>query len=33
MAALLERLDGHAPPDVSLPGELIVRGSTAPPPR
>jgi DNA-binding LacI/PurR family transcriptional regulator len=31
MAALLERLDGHAPPDVSLPGELIVRGSTAPP--
>jgi LacI family transcriptional regulator len=31
MTALLERLDGHAPPDVSLPGELIVRGSTAPP--
>jgi DNA-binding LacI/PurR family transcriptional regulator len=31
MAALLERLDGHAPPDVSLPVELIVRGSTAPP--
>ncbi|MGH3379671.1 MAG: LacI family DNA-binding transcriptional regulator [Actinoallomurus sp.] len=31
MAALLERLDGNAPPDVSLPGELIVRGSTAPP--
>jgi LacI family transcriptional regulator len=33
MVTLLERLDGHAPPDVSLPGELIVRGSTAPPPR
>jgi LacI family transcriptional regulator len=32
MVTLLERLDGHAPPDVSLPGELIVRGSTAPPP-
>lgn len=32
MAALLARLDGHEPPDVSLPGELIVRGSTAPPP-
>ena len=31
MAALLERLDGHAPPDVSLPGELIARDSTAPP--
>lgn len=31
MTALLERLDGQAPPDVSLPGELIVRGSTAPP--
>ncbi|MFB9835415.1 LacI family DNA-binding transcriptional regulator [Actinoallomurus acaciae] len=31
MAALLARLDGHAPADVSLPGELIVRGSTAPP--
>jgi DNA-binding LacI/PurR family transcriptional regulator len=31
MTTLLERLDGHAPPDVSLPGELIVRGSTAPP--
>jgi len=29
MAALLERLDGRTPPDVSLPGELIVRGSTA----
>jgi DNA-binding LacI/PurR family transcriptional regulator len=33
MTALLERLDGHTPPDVSLPGELIVRGSTAPPRR
>jgi len=32
MAALLACLDGHAPADVSLPGELIVRGSTAPPP-
>jgi DNA-binding LacI/PurR family transcriptional regulator len=31
MTALLERLDGHHPPAVSLPGELIVRGSTAPP--
>jgi DNA-binding LacI/PurR family transcriptional regulator len=31
MTALLERLDGRIPPDVSLPGELIVRGSTAPP--
>jgi DNA-binding LacI/PurR family transcriptional regulator len=31
MTALLERLDGHAPPDVSLPGELMIRGSTAPP--
>ncbi|GLY87545.1 LacI family DNA-binding transcriptional regulator [Actinoallomurus iriomotensis] len=31
MTALLERLDGQAPPDVSLPAELIVRGSTAPP--
>jgi DNA-binding LacI/PurR family transcriptional regulator len=31
MATLLERLDGKTPPDVSLPGELIVRGSTAPP--
>lgn len=31
MTALLERLDGQAPPDVSLPGELIVRGSTARP--
>ncbi|GAB2871328.1 LacI family DNA-binding transcriptional regulator [Actinoallomurus bryophytorum] len=31
MTALLERLDGQTPPDVSLPGELIVRGSTAPP--
>jgi DNA-binding LacI/PurR family transcriptional regulator len=30
MTALLERLDGHTPADVSLPGELIVRGSTAP---
>lgn len=29
MTALLERLDGHEPPHVSLPGELIVRGSTA----
>jgi DNA-binding LacI/PurR family transcriptional regulator len=29
MTALLERLDGRTPPDVSLPGELIVRGSTA----
>jgi DNA-binding LacI/PurR family transcriptional regulator len=33
MTALLERLDGRTPPDVSLPGELIVRGSTAPPRR
>jgi DNA-binding LacI/PurR family transcriptional regulator len=33
MTALLERLDGHTPPDVSLPGELIIRGSTAPPGR
>ncbi len=31
MMALLERLDGGTPPDVSLPGELIVRGSTARP--
>ncbi len=31
MAALLERLAGHHPPSVSLPGELVVRGSTAPP--
>lgn len=31
MTALLERLDGHEPRHVSLPGELIVRGSTAPP--
>jgi LacI family transcriptional regulator len=33
MTALLERLDGQTPPDVSLTGELIVRGSTAPPRR
>jgi DNA-binding LacI/PurR family transcriptional regulator len=31
MAALLERLNGLDPPGVSLPGRLIVRGSTAPP--
>lgn len=31
MTALLSRLDGETPPNVSLPGELIVRGSTAPP--
>lgn len=31
MRALLERLDGQTPPDVSLPGDLIIRGSTAPP--
>lgn len=31
MTALLERLDGRDPPDVSLPGVLIVRNSTAPP--
>lgn len=31
MTALLECLDGHHPPGVSLAGELIVRGSTAPP--
>ena len=29
MTTLLARLDGETPPDVSLPGELIVRGSTA----
>lgn len=29
MTALLERLDGGIPGDVSLPGELVVRGSTA----
>jgi DNA-binding LacI/PurR family transcriptional regulator len=31
MTALLARLDGEAPPYVSLPVELIVRDSTAPP--
>ncbi len=31
MAALLERLDGLDPPGLSLPGHLVVRGSTAPP--
>ncbi len=31
MDALLERLSGLDPPGVSLPGRLIVRGSTAPP--
>jgi LacI family transcriptional regulator len=31
MAALLERLDGRTPSDVFLPGELVVRGSTARP--
>ncbi|MBW8481654.1 LacI family DNA-binding transcriptional regulator [Actinomadura parmotrematis] len=32
MAALLELLGGGAPAPVSLPGRLVVRGSTAPPP-
>jgi DNA-binding LacI/PurR family transcriptional regulator len=31
MTALLARLDGQVPPNVSLPCELIVRASTAPP--
>lgn len=31
MTALLSLLDGETPPYVSLPGELIVRDSTAPP--
>jgi DNA-binding LacI/PurR family transcriptional regulator len=33
MAALLELLDGHRPSSVSLPGELVVRASTARPGR
>ncbi|HEX2313147.1 MAG TPA: LacI family DNA-binding transcriptional regulator [Thermomonospora sp.] len=33
MAALLELLDGGAPRSRSLPGDLVVRDSTAPPPR
>jgi len=33
MATLLELLEGRTPPSRSLPGELVVRGSTAPPPR
>ncbi|HEY7484084.1 MAG TPA: LacI family DNA-binding transcriptional regulator [Streptosporangiaceae bacterium] len=32
MAALLELLDGGRPQTVSLPGDLVVRASTAPPP-
>jgi DNA-binding LacI/PurR family transcriptional regulator len=32
MTALLQLLDGHPPDPVSLPGELIIRRSTAPPP-
>jgi len=31
MSALLEILDGSRPPGVSLPGDLVVRASTAPP--
>lgn len=31
MTALLELLDGHRPTGTSLPGELVVRASTAPP--
>ncbi|MFI0239390.1 LacI family DNA-binding transcriptional regulator [Streptomyces sp. NPDC016845] len=33
MAALLAVLEGHAPDTTPLPVELVVRGSTAPPPR
>ncbi|REE96204.1 LacI family DNA-binding transcriptional regulator [Thermomonospora umbrina] len=32
MTALLDLLDGGTPPSRSLPGDLVVRGSTAPPP-
>jgi DNA-binding LacI/PurR family transcriptional regulator len=32
MTALLEMLDGHRPDYPALPGELVVRNSTAPPP-
>ncbi|HSA49518.1 MAG TPA: LacI family DNA-binding transcriptional regulator [Yinghuangia sp.] len=32
MSALLDLLDGRRPQDTSLPGELVIRRSTAPPP-